>query len=87
MPFVQGHLRNESITISIETECAHCSRSIRIEVGSEPGSEPGSGLDSGLDSEPGSELNYRVVEGTDPLVFVPLVNFEKLKDPSIIDAF
>jgi hypothetical protein len=83
MPFVQGHLRNESITISIETECAHCSRSIRIEVDS----EPGSGLDSGLDSEPGSELNYRVVEGTDPLVFVPLVNFEKLKDPSIIDAF
>jgi len=79
MPFVQGHLRNEAITISIETECAHCSRSIRIEVDSEPG--------SGLDSEPGSELNYRVVEGTDPLVFVPLVNFEKLKDPSIIDAF
>ncbi len=71
MPFVQGHLRNEPVAISIETECAHCSRSIRIE----------------LDSEPDSELKYRVVEGTDPLVFVPLVDFEKLKDPSIIDAF
>ena len=71
MPFVQGHLRNESVAISIETECAHCSRSIRIE----------------LDSEPDSALNYRVVEGADPLVFVPHVNFEKLKDPSIIDAF
>jgi len=71
MPFVQGHLRNESVAISIETECAHCSRSIRIE----------------LDSEPDSALNYRVVEGTDPMVFVPHVNFEKLKDPSIIDAF
>ena len=71
MPFVQGHLRNESIAISIETECAHCSRSIRIE----------------LNSGPESALDYRVVEGTDPLVFVPLVNFEKLKDPSIIDAF
>ena len=71
MPFVQGHLRNESIAITIKTECAHCSRSIRIE----------------LDSEPDSALNYRVVEGTDPMVFVPHVNFEKLKDPSIIDAF
>ncbi len=67
MPFVQGHLRNESIAITIETECAHCSRSMQIELD--------------------SELNYRVVEGTDPLVFVPLVDFEKLKDPSIIDDF
>ncbi len=79
MPFVQGHLRNESVAISIETECAHCSRSMRIEVESGP--------HSGLDSEPDSALNYRVVEGTDPLVFIPHVNFEKLKDPSIIDAF
>ncbi len=71
MPFVQGHLRNEPVAISIETECAHCSLSIRIE----------------LNSEPDSELHYRVVEGADPLVFVPHVNFEKLKDPSIIDAF
>ena len=67
MPFVQGHLRNEPIAITIETECAHCSRSIQIELD--------------------SELSYRVVEGTDPLVFVPHVDFEKLKDPSIIDAF
>ena len=67
MPFVQGHLRNESLTITIETECAHCARSIQLELD--------------------SELNHRVVEGTDPLVFVPLVDFEKLEDPSIIDAF
>lgn len=67
MPFVQGHLRNESIAITIETECAHCSRSIQLELD--------------------SESNYRVLEGTDPLVFIPLVDFEKLKDPSIIDAF
>ena len=67
MPFVQGHLRNESIAVTIKTECAHCSRSIQIELD--------------------SESNYRVVEGADPLVFVPLVNFETLKDPSIIDAF
>ncbi len=35
-----------------------------------------------------SELKYRVVEkGADPRVFIPLVDFEKLADPSIIDAF
>jgi hypothetical protein len=67
MPFVQGHLRNESISITIETECAHCSRPIQLELD--------------------SESNYRVVEGADPLVFVPLVDFEDLEDPSIIDAF
>ena len=67
MPFVQGHLRNEPVSITIETECAHCSRSVQLELD--------------------SESNYRIVEGTDPLVFVPLVDFEKLKDPSIIDAF
>jgi hypothetical protein len=67
MPFVQGHLRNEPIAVNIKTECAHCSRSIQIELD--------------------GELNYRVVEEANPLVFVPLVNFEKLKDPSIIDAF
>ena len=67
MPFVQGHLRNESLAITIETECAHCSRSIQLELD--------------------SELNCRVVEGDDPLVFVPLVDFEALDDPSIIDAF
>jgi hypothetical protein len=35
-----------------------------------------------------SELNYRVVEeGAAPLVHVPMVDFETLDDPSIIDAF
>ena len=67
MPFVQGHLRNESLAITIETECAHSARPIQIEMD--------------------SELNCRVVEDTDPLIFVPLVDFEDLKDPSIIDAF
>ena len=67
MPFVQGHLRNESLAITIDTECAHCSRPIQIEMD--------------------SELNCRVVQETEPLVFVPLVDFEKLEDPSIIDAF
>jgi hypothetical protein len=35
-----------------------------------------------------SELNYRVLQGgADPLVFVPMVDFDKLEDRSIIDAF
>jgi hypothetical protein len=33
-------------------------------------------------------LNYRVVQrDSSPLVFVPMVNFGTLDDPSIIDAF
>ena len=35
-----------------------------------------------------SDLNHRVVEdGAEPLVFVPMVDFGELEDPSIIDAF
>jgi hypothetical protein len=35
-----------------------------------------------------SALKYRVVEtDAQPLIFVPTVDFKKLKDPSIIDAF
>ncbi len=67
MPFVQGHLRNEAVGVTIDSECAHCSRPMRLELD--------------------SELGCRVADGTDPLIFVPLVNFERLKDPSIIDAF
>ena len=35
-----------------------------------------------------SNLTIKSIEpDTEPLVFAPLVNFETLKDPSIIDAF
>jgi len=35
-----------------------------------------------------SELRYRILEGgKNPLVFVPHIDFAKLADPSIIDAF
>jgi len=67
MPFVQGHLRNEPVSVTIRTECAHCARPMRIEVD--------------------SELRHRVLEGDAPRIFVPLVDFAKLTDPSIIDAF
>jgi len=35
-----------------------------------------------------SQLHYKVAEAdAEPLVFVPMVDFARLKDPSIIDAF
>jgi hypothetical protein len=35
-----------------------------------------------------SDLTIKSIEpGAQPLVFAPLINFETLKDPSIIDAF
>ena len=67
MPFVQGHLRNQSLSVSFRTECAHCARPLAIQID--------------------SELGYRVQDGADPLVFIPFVDFAKLKDPSIIHAF
>jgi hypothetical protein len=65
---VQGQLRQEKLTVSIQTECGHCHMPLHLEVD--------------------SELNFRVQEPqASPLVFVPRVNFQKLDDPSIIDAF
>jgi hypothetical protein len=65
---VQGHLRNEPLQFTIQTECAHCGQLIQIEID--------------------SQLKYSVREaGADPMIFVPMVDFEKLDDPSIIDAF
>ncbi len=41
-----------------------------------------------LHIEMDSDLRYTVQESdADPLVFVPMVDFDKLDDPSIIDAF
>lgn len=32
MPFVQGHLRQESLSIRFESECVHCARPLRFEL-------------------------------------------------------
>jgi hypothetical protein len=41
-----------------------------------------------LSLEIDSDLNYRVLSaGSNPLVFVPAVDFDRLEDPSIIDVF
>jgi hypothetical protein len=34
-PFVQGRLRDEKLRATIETECAHCSQPMSIEVDSD----------------------------------------------------
>lgn len=68
MPFVQGQLRGEPLSVKVQTACVHCAQLLHIEIN--------------------SELVCRVVEErADPLIFVPLVDFDQLKDPSIIDAF
>jgi hypothetical protein len=68
VPFVQGRLRQEHLSVVIETECAHCQQPIHIEMD--------------------SDLGYRVVEeGAEPLVYVPLLDVQKLDAPSIIDGF
>jgi hypothetical protein len=69
MPFVQGHLRHESLAVTIESACAHCARPLRLEID--------------------SALRHRIAprEASGALVFVPLVNFEKLRARSIIDDF
>ncbi len=65
---MQGQLRQEPLSFTIATSCAHCGDPIHIEMD--------------------SELNYRIVEeGAAPFVYVPLVDFDELEDPSIIDAF
>ena len=68
MPFVQGQLRNEYLTFTIETECGHCGEPLHLEID--------------------SDLNYRVLESdADPLIYAPLIDVNKLEDPSIIDGF
>lgn len=34
-PFVQGRLRNERLSVEIETACAHCGQELHITVDSE----------------------------------------------------
>ncbi len=65
---MQGQLRKEPLSFTIQTSCAHCGKEIRIKMD--------------------SQLNYKVCEAeARPLIFVPMVDFAKLEDPSIIDAF
>jgi hypothetical protein len=65
---VQGQLRDQPLSVTIETQCAQSGQTLHIELD--------------------SALNYRVIEtNAEPLVFIPLVDFDKLEDPSIIDAF
>lgn len=65
---MQGQLREETLSVTVTTECAHSQRAIHIEID--------------------SDLIFRVrEEDADPWLYMPVVDFGKLKDPSIIDAF
>jgi hypothetical protein len=64
---VQGQLRGEPLSFTIETECRHCQAPIQIEID--------------------GELAFRVAGGANPLVYVPMVDLQKLEAPSIIDGF
>ena len=67
MPFVQGQLRREPIAVTIDSQCAHCSRPMRLHVD--------------------SDLNHRSEDAPAPIIYLPIVDFAKLKAPNIIDAF
>ena len=65
---MQGQLRSDPLSFTLETRCAHCAAPIQIEID--------------------DQLEYRVLQhDADPLVYVPMVDFSRLDDPSIIDAF
>jgi len=34
-PFVQGHLRNEHLTVTVASACAHCARPMTIDITSD----------------------------------------------------
>jgi hypothetical protein len=38
---VQGKLRNESVTVRVETECAHCAKTMEMEIDSKLHIKPG----------------------------------------------
>ena len=64
---MQGRLRNEKLTVKVETSCAHCGQEMHLTID--------------------SDLEWTVEEDASPMVFRPDVDFSKLEDPSIIDAF
>jgi hypothetical protein len=67
-PFVQGRLRQEPVSIQVETECAHCKEPMQLEID--------------------SDMHCRCPENDcRPIIFVPDVDLNRLKDPHIIEAF
>lgn len=35
MPFVQGHLRGEPVSVTVDTQCVHCSEPLTLEIDSD----------------------------------------------------
>jgi len=96
VPFVQGQLRKEHLSIRVETQCAHCGQPIEIEIDSDlkyrvlPVETQDIASPRLRESAGGAETQYLAslpAQVPDPVIFAPMVDFERLKDPSIIDAF
>ena len=67
-PFVQGKLRNETVSIRVVSECVHCQRPMELEID--------------------QDMNCRCTEKDhQPIIFVPEVDFSRLEEPNIINAF
>ena len=68
MPFVQGRLRTEALSVALTSECAHCRRSLHLTID--------------------SDLRIQVAEAqAEPWIFIPIVDFKRLRAPNIIDDF
>jgi hypothetical protein len=64
---VQGRLREEPLSVIVDTACAQSGRPMRFEID--------------------SELHCRVIQGNEPLVFLPDVNWATFSEPNIIHAY
>jgi hypothetical protein len=73
MPFVQGHYTKEPVSAHVESACACCGEPIAFDVAFDIASD--------------TDMRFSVEGGLQPLIFVKRVDFKKLEDPSIIDAF
>ncbi len=68
---MQGRLRNQELTVEVETRCACCGRELAIRS-----SWNGS-----------SVTNQALSDGAEPLVFSPQVDWSTFTEPSIIHAY
>ncbi|MBU1713863.1 MAG: hypothetical protein KKD47_12300 [Proteobacteria bacterium] len=58
----------EDVTITVDTECAHCQRPMQLMIDSD------------------MKCRCREID-CNPIIFVPEVDFGRLKDSNIIEAF
>jgi len=64
---VQGQLLKRPVAVTIDSQCAHCAKPMRLHID--------------------SDLDYRSEDALDPVVYLPIVDFRKLKAPNILEDF